>query len=158
LSTGAGPTTAKNDAGGRIGDARYFGREGKQMGEFYDADILEWSEAGNEVPDWANIIEEVESVGRSQLSAVKSLLVQALVHDLKAEAWPLVSYVPHWRAEARGFRGDAAEAFTPSMRQRIDIAELYRRALSRLPETIDGLAPLPVPDTCPVTLDDLLGE
>lgn len=139
------------------------------MGELYDADVLEWSEhqarllrsvaegkPGNEPPDWANIIEEVESVGRSQLSAVKSLLVQALVHHLKAEAWPLVPYVPHWQAEARGFRGDAAEAFTPSMRQRIDMAELYRRALSRLPDTIDGLPPLPVPPVCPVTLDELL--
>jgi len=141
------------------------------MGELYHADVLEWSEhqarllrqhaageAGNEAPDWTNIIEEVESVGRSQLSAVKSLLVQALVHDLKAEAWPLVSYVPHWRAEARGFRGDAAEAFTPSMRQRIDMAELYRRALARMPDTINGQLPLPVPTACPVTLDELLGE
>ena len=141
------------------------------MGELYDADVLEWSEhqarllrqhaagkTGNEAPDWPNIIEEIESVGRSQLSAVKSLLVQALVHDLKAEAWPLVSYVPHWRAEARGFRDDAAEAFSPSMRQRIDTAELYRRALSRLPASIDGLPPLPVPELCPVTLDELLGE
>ncbi len=141
------------------------------MGELYDADVLEWSEhqarllrqhvageAGNEAPDWDSIIEEVESVGRSQLSAVKSLLVQALAHDLKAEAWPLMSYVPHWRAEARGFRGDAAEAFTPSMRQRIDVAELYRRALARLPDTVDGQPPLPVPTACPVTLDELLGE
>jgi len=54
------------------------------MGELYDTDVLEWSEhqvallrrhavgqLSNETPDWANIIEEVESVGRSQLSAVK---------------------------------------------------------------------------------------
>ncbi len=141
------------------------------MSDLYDADVLEWSEhqaqllrrhaAGepvNECPDWANIIEEVESVGRSQLSAVKSLLVQALVHDLKVEAWPSASYVPHWRAEARGFRGDAAEAFSPSMRQRIDMAELYRRALSRLPESVDGVAPLPVLASCPKTLDELLGD
>ena len=95
----------------------------------------------NETPDWDNIIEEVESVGRGQLSAVRSLLVQALLHDLKCQAWPSSREVPHWRAEARGFRGDAAEAFTPSSRPRIDIDELYRRALSRLPESIDDQAP-----------------
>jgi len=141
------------------------------MRDLYEADVLEWSEhqaellrqhaagkPGNETPDWTNIIEEVESVGRSQLSAVRALLVQALAHDLKAEAWPLSPEVPHWRAEARGFRGDAAEAFTPSMRQRIDVADLYRRALNRLPDSIDGQAPLPVPQSCPVTLDDLLSE
>ncbi len=140
------------------------------MGGLYDTDVLEWSEQqarllrqhaagepGNEAPDWANIIEEVESVGRSQLTAVRSLLVQALIHDLKCEAWPLSRDVPHWRAEARGFRGDAADTFAPSMRQRINMADLYRRALDRLPESIDGLPPLPVPDACPVTLDELLG-
>jgi len=68
------------------------------MGDLYDTDVLEWSqhqnrllgqhaagEAGNEAPDWANIIEEVESVGRDQLYAVESLLAQALAHMLKAE-------------------------------------------------------------------------
>ena len=140
------------------------------MGELYDDDILEWSERqarllrdvaagrpGNEAPDWANVIEEIESVGRSQLSAVKSLLVQALLHDLKNAAWPLSRDVPHWRAEARGFRDEAAEAYAPSMRQHIDVAELYRKALRRMPESIDGQPPLPVPDVCPATLDELLG-
>ena len=148
------------------------------MGELYYDDILEWSEQqarllrdlaagrlGNEAPDWANVIEEIESVGRSQLNAVQSLLVQALLHDLKCAAWPLASYVPHWRAEARGFRDDAARSYSPSMsgeplgsmRQKIDVADLYRQALRRIPETIDGQPPLPVPDVCPATLDELLG-
>ena len=140
------------------------------MGDLYDDDILEWSERqarllrdvaagrrGNETPDWANVIGEIESVGRSQLSAVRSLLVQALLHDLKSAAWPLSRDVPHWRAEARGFRDEAAEAYAPSMRQHIDVAELHRKALRRLPETMDGQPSLPVPDVCPVTLDELLG-
>jgi hypothetical protein len=135
----------------------------------YDTDILIWSEhqaellrkvansdALNETPDWANIAEEIESVGRSELHAVESLLVQAILHGLKVDAWPLSLSVPHWEAEARGFRRDAARRFTPGMRQRIDIAALYAEALYRLPDTIDGEPPLPVAQTCPVTLDDLL--
>jgi len=141
------------------------------MGELYDTDVLEWSEqqarllrrvaageAGNEAPDWGNVIEEIESVGRSEFNAVRSLLVQALLHDLKITAWPLSRDVPHWRAEARGFRADAAEMFTPSMRQRVDVSQLYRRALDRMPESVDGQPPLPVPDACPFTLDELLGD
>lgn len=137
----------------------------------YETDVLEWSERqagilrriaagkpGNEAPDWPNIIEEVEDVGRSQLTAVRSLLVQAVTHDLKCQAWPEAPYVPHWRAEARGFRGDAADAFTPSMQQRIDVGALYQRALDRLPETVDGQPPLPVPQECPATLDEMLGR
>ena len=34
----------------------------------------------------------------------------------------------------------------------------YRRALRGMPETIDGQPPLPVPEACPVTLDELLTE
>jgi hypothetical protein len=138
----------------------------------YETDILEWSEhqaallrrmANGELVnsadlDWPNIAEEIESVGKSELASVKSLLVQALAHMLKAEAWPLSRDVPHWRAEARGLRSDAADRFSPSMRQKIDMAELYRRAIQRLPATIDDQPPLPVPEQCPVTLDELLGE
>jgi hypothetical protein len=51
--------------------------------------------------DWPNIDEEIEGVGRSERRACESQLVLALVHDLKAEAWPLSQDVAHWRAEAR---------------------------------------------------------
>ena len=109
-----------------------------------------------ETPDWANIIEEVESVGRSQLSAVRSLLMQALEHDLKCKAWPQSRDVPHWKTEARRFRIDAAEAFTPSMRERIDVDGLYRKAQSLLPDTMDGQPGLAVDPACPTALDELL--
>jgi hypothetical protein len=77
---------------------------------------------------------------------------------LKAEAWPLSRDAPHWRAEAVRFRGDAADRFAPSMRHRIDLGRLYRRGLRATPETVDGQPPLPVPNECPVTLDELLAE
>jgi hypothetical protein len=142
------------------------------MSDLYDADILLWSErqgkllrrraAGELVNDaeldWPNIAEEIDSVGREQLHAVQSLLRQALIHMLKAEAWPLARDAPTWRADAVRFRADAADRFAPSMRQRIDLDRIYRQALRALPDTMDGQAPLPVPDVCPVTLDELLEE
>jgi Domain of unknown function DUF29 len=140
--------------------------------DLHDADILLWSErqaellrrhaAGERVNDgaidWPNIVEEIEDVGRSERNSVESHLVQALLHDLKAEAWPLSLAVPHWRAEARGHRDDARRRFSPAMAQRIDVAKLYREALHRMPETMDGIPPLPVPDVCPVTLGELLSD
>jgi hypothetical protein len=139
------------------------------MSDLYDVDVLEWSEhqarllqqhasgkPGNEAPDWANIIEEIASVGCSQLHAVESLLVLALLRDLKSQAWPLSRDMPHWRAEARGFRRDARRQFTPSMRPKLDLAGLYADALDRLPETMDGQPPLPVDPVCAATLDELL--
>ena len=142
------------------------------MSEIYDTDLLLWSEqqakllrrvaAGervNDQVDWENVVEEIESVGRNELREVESLLVQAIAHTLKAEAWPLSRDVAHWHAEARRFRGDAAARFTPAMRQRLDMERIWRRALRAVPETIDGREPLThIPATCPVTLDELLSE
>jgi hypothetical protein len=142
------------------------------MDNIYDSDVLLWSErqasllrrvaAGERINtaelDWPNIIEEIESVGNEQRFACESNLIQALIHMLKAEAWPLSREVPHWQAEARVFRSNAARRYTPSMRQRLDLALIYSRALRGLPETIDGQPPLPVSDTCPMTLDALLSE
>jgi hypothetical protein len=138
----------------------------------YDADILIWSErqaallrrraAGELVNDaemdWSNIAEEIEDVGSNRLHAVESLLVQALRHMLKAEAWPLSIDAPSWRADAIDFRRQARRRFVPSMRQRLDVAGLYADALAAMPETIDGHPPLPMPDVCTVTLDDLLSD
>ena len=139
------------------------------MGDLYDADVLEWSEhqarllrqhvageGGNEAPDWANIIEEIESVGQSQIDAVESWWFQAFLHDLKAEAWPLARDVPTWRGDARGFRAQARRKYRPSMRQKLDVPIIYADALSAMPDTMDGQPPLPVPAVCPVTLDELI--
>jgi hypothetical protein len=111
------------------------------MGDVYDDDILVWSErqsdllrriaAGdpvNERPDWVNIIEEVESVGREQLHAVESLLLQALAHILKADGWPLARDVENWRGDSRGFRAQARRRFAPSILQNIDLAGVYADA------------------------------
>jgi len=137
----------------------------------YDGDILAWSrhqgallrriaggEAVNETLDWDNIAEEIETVGRNELRAVRSLLTQALAHMLKAEGWPSARDVPNWRADAVRFRHEALDAFTPSMRQHLDVAVLYRRALRELPESMDGQPPRNLPETCPMTLDELLSE
>src|SRR5471030_1934285 len=89
------------------------------MGDLYDEDIVLWSERQaallrqhaaaarvNDAIDWPNVIEEIESVGNEQRFAVESHLVQAMLHMLKAEAWPLSREVPHWQAEARLFRSN----------------------------------------------------
>ncbi|HJU18092.1 MAG TPA: DUF29 domain-containing protein [Stellaceae bacterium] len=142
------------------------------MNDLYETDILIWSEqqaehlrrfaaterSNDAVIDWPNIIEEIESVGREQLHAVESLLFQALVHMLKARAWPTSLATSGWQGEARGFRAQARRRFAPSMRQRIDLIGIYADALHALPETVDGVPPLPVPAECPVTLDELLAD
>ncbi|MBN9559676.1 MAG: DUF29 domain-containing protein [Alphaproteobacteria bacterium] len=141
------------------------------MVDLYDNDILTWSErqaallrrvaageAPNETPDWENIVEEIESVGRSELHRTESLLIQALRHRLKIMASPDSPEVPHWQEEAVIFQMDAARAYQPAMKQRLDLAWIYRRARHRFPTQMDGQPPLPLPEICPVTLDELLSE
>jgi hypothetical protein len=36
------------------------------------------------------------------------------------------------------------------------MADLFADALAAMPKTIDGQPPLPLPQICPVTLDELL--
>ena len=136
----------------------------------YERDALAWAEqqasllrrlaAGervNDAVDWPNVIEEVQDVGLSELRACRSLLRQALLHLLKLHAWPGSSAAAHWRDEVGAFLDDAAQRFTPSMRQRIELEELYAKALRRARETADATGePRPLPDACPFRLDDLL--
>src|SRR3954465_6163867 len=115
----------------------------------YDTDILLWSEhqaallrgraagelANDAELDWAHIAEEIQDVGSNRLHAVESLLIQALRHMLKAEAWPLSRDAPSGRAEGIDFRQQARRRVVPSMRQRIETASLYADALAAMPET-----------------------
>jgi len=139
------------------------------MSTLYDTDIVLWSErqaellrrlARGEQPndlDWENVIAEVESVGRSETSAVRSLLQRAQEHLLKAAAWPDAVPARRWIHDSGVFIRDARRGWAPSMAQRIDLAELYRDAR----ETVEDLAfeegpPGPLPAECPVTLHELM--
>lgn len=138
----------------------------------YERDALAWAEqqaallrrlaAGerlNEAVDWTHVIEEVRDVGQSELRACQSLLVQALAHLLKLHAWPSSQSAAHWRGETASFLAGARRRFTPSMRQRISLADLYADAVYEVQtgatETGDSLA---LPERCPFALDRLLAE
>ena len=141
------------------------------MNQAHETDVLEWSQrqsallrrvaAGekvNETPDWANIIEEIEDLGANAIRAVRSHLLQAMLHELKIRAWPDSRDIPHWRGEVRLQRGQAADDYTPSMRQAIDVGAIYHRALRALPDTIAGQPAALLPTVCPWTLSELLSD
>ena len=138
----------------------------------YDADILAWSEQqadllrrlarGERVNDaihWANVVDEVETVGRSELRACQGLLRQAMVHLIELHAWPNSRSAGHWRAEIAGLLSDAQDSFAPSMRQRIVLARLYARTSAQASDLTDESGePQATPESCPFSLDDLLAE
>lgn len=139
----------------------------------YDRDVLMWSErqadllrrlmAGervNELVDWANVIEEMEDVGRSELHGCQGNLAQALIHLLKLAVWPESRDVPHWGSELVTFLGNAFDHYTPSMKERLDLERLYDRALRSLEwqgSPRDRLFLLTLTG-CPFTVSDLVAE
>jgi hypothetical protein len=142
--------------------------------ELYDSDILAWSEqqaaalrrlaSRCDLPndlDLENVVEEIESVGRSELRATESFIELILAHAAKAVSAPEGLAIGHWRTECIGWQAQILRAFAPSMRQRIDMDALWRSALrvaeAALAEHGRNLAAV-LPGTCPITLDDLLVE
>ena len=135
--------------------------------DLYERDILAWSEHqadllrrlghGERVNDvdWANLAEEIEDVGRSQLNSVESLLSLIVIHILKLHCWPENEACGHWRGEIVGFQFEANKRFTASMRRKIDIEALYGYGVRRLRRETPDIS---VPTKNPFTLDDLLIE
>ena len=139
--------------------------------DLYASDVVLWSErqaealrrlrAGERVNDldWDNMIEEVESLGRSETKGVRTLLVRALEHLLKAAAWPGAVDAPAWLHEAGVFLRDARADWTPSMDRHLDVQRIHGQAR----RNVLGLAyrqgpPDPTPEACPLSLRDLLPQ
>jgi hypothetical protein len=138
----------------------------------YDVDFVLWTEEqadrlrrmrrGERVNDLdlEHVIEEIEDLGRSEFDAFESNLTIALVHLLKAAAWPASRDLGHWLSEAAGALRTARRKFAPSMLRRFDLAEAYGAARARvlLLGEMDGVAPLPLPEGCAAGLEDFIGE
>jgi hypothetical protein len=136
----------------------------------YDTDILVWSErqadllrrlaAGervNEGIDWPNVIEEVRDLGLSELRSCKSWISLACLHLFKLQTAPGAADASHWTTEIEAFLTQLQNHYTPSMRQRIEVAELYRVARRRFAQgDRDRLRGLP--EECPYRLEDFLSE
>ncbi len=108
----------------------------------YDDELLLWSEQqaaairklgrrGRNVPnelDIENVAEEIESVGRSELAAAKSHIRLVFLDLIKLFVEAGSEAPPHWRGEIVPFHSEIVGRYAPSMRQRIDVDELWRSA------------------------------
>jgi hypothetical protein len=108
----------------------------------YDDDILAWSEqqaavlcglkGRSDLPnelDLANVVEEIEGVGKSELRAVESLTRNILVHLILLWADPDASSTLGWRGEIAAWHDDMLRRISPSMQSKLDLASIWRSAL-----------------------------
>lgn len=142
------------------------------MTTLYDRDILVWSEQQAELlrrfargervngVDWENVVEEVESVGRSEAQAVESLLDVGLTDLLAVFTSRSAEPVSHWRSEARAALARAARRASPSMLPRLDLRDLWTLARDSAADKLErhGGPSRPVPDACPFTAAELLNR
>jgi hypothetical protein len=141
----------------------------------YDDDFVTWSEQQAEalralarsrpelsnVVDWENVIEEIETLGRSEWRGVESLLHQALAHILKGYCDPDSLSRIAWSVETRAFLDAARADFRNSMRRRIDMDKIWRdafRSASQEMLAYKRRVPPGIPSVSPFALDDLLQE
>ena len=140
----------------------------------YDDDIVTWAEQQaaalrelaarpelSNVVDWENLIEEVECLGRSEWKGVESQLTNALAHILKGFCDPGSLSAGPWAIETGNFLQDARKDFRNSMRQKIELDEVWRAAFERASRELSTYRrriPPGIPQECPFTLDEILAK
>ena len=113
----------------------------------YEADVYAWSErqgallrrlaAGERVNDadldWPNIAEEIESVGRSERSALSSHIANVLEHLIKLQISPATEPRAGWKETILRGRGEAEELLrdSPSLRPLLSNIIAHRLPMAR---------------------------
>lgn len=143
------------------------------MSNLYDDDFYAWTQAQARALkardaaalDWPNLLEEIETLGRSEKRALQSGLQIALTHLLKL-AYTLGSTDPMrgWRISARGGRRVAQRALAEqrSLRSQLDevlpLAYGYAKQDAHDELSDHGDSHVPFPDTCPWTPEQVLDD
>jgi hypothetical protein len=134
----------------------------------YDTDFYAWTQdqaeklraARDNRLDAEHLAEEVADLGRSELRAVEAHLLQLFVHLLKAAFSPGDAPKAGWRGEIRQHQLLLRKAFSPSMRAKIDLEELWSVARDTASDTLEqhGEGPVPGDVACPFDLDALVAR
>ncbi|WP_414834155.1 DUF29 domain-containing protein [Afifella sp. YEN Y35] len=134
----------------------------------YEADFFRWTQEQAEALrtrrladlDWANLAEEIETLGRSDRSEIRSRLTVILLHLLKWRHQP-EQRKGGWKASIFEQRVRIADLLedSPSLHSypATVLAKEYRIArLKAADET--GLPEDRFPETCPFTIEEILDE
>jgi hypothetical protein len=125
------------------------------MSDLYETDVAAWSErqsallrrvaAGeqvNEHIDWANIIDEVETVGRSERAALQSHIAVVIEHLIKLQASPATEPRNGWKESILRARSaiEANLEDNPSLRRAV--AGMVREQTVRCRKTVRAVLAL----------------
>jgi hypothetical protein len=147
------------------------------MSDLYETDVVAWSErqaallrrvaageAVNDQVDWPNIIDEVETVGRSERSALRSHIAVVLEHLIKLQASPATEPRNGWKASIIRARSSIEQDLNDSPSLRRAVAEIVqdeaRRTRRDVAKTLAlyGEQPRVEISSLTFTEDQVLGE
>jgi hypothetical protein len=121
------------------------------MSDLYETDVLAWSEnqaallrvlatgerVNNQI-DWANVVEEIESVGRSERAALASHVRVILERLAKLHVSPAIGRRAGWRESIRHARAAVAELLEASPSLGRTPQELVAREIARARSPVAG--------------------
>ena len=144
----------------------------------YETDVLAWSaeQAGllrrraagelvnDAALDWPNIAEEIESVGNSERSALRSHIATVLEHLIKLHASPAVEPRNGWKVSVLHARGGIRRALkgSPSLRREIaamiadETPDVHQEVAGTL--AVFGEQPVVAIETLTFTEEQVLGN
>ncbi|HVC57391.1 MAG TPA: DUF29 family protein [Stellaceae bacterium] len=122
------------------------------------AALLRSGAAGLKAIDAVALREFLDEWAEDMLSTVRSQLVNLMAHAVKAARSRNPDVVGHWRSECIEFHDRLVDAYRPSMRDRLNMATLWKRAGRKVDASFaDHGEPKPkLPADCPFTLDQLI--
>lgn len=132
----------------------------------YESDLYEWTKEqadalrrrAQNALDWDNLAEEIESLGTSQRSEIRSRLKVLLVHLLKWSHQPELRSAG-WRGSIREARDQIEDVLDDNPSLRVYPAECLTKAYARARRrALDETGLLSLPENCPWTIEDVLAE
>jgi Domain of unknown function DUF29 len=140
--------------------------------DLYDEDFYVWTEEQAallrerrfEALDLANLIEEVEALGRSEKSKVLNTASVIIEHLLKLQHSPAQEPRNDWRASVREHRRRLRRDLTPQLRQTLGAelralyAEIRDDTAAMLRDHGEDSAADALPATCPYTVEQIAGD
>ena len=107
------------------------------MSGLYDEDFVRWTEeqaaalrrakSSNLALDWENLAEEIESLGKSQRTELKSQTRRILRHLFKLDVSPSMEPRGGWRATIREARAEIEDVLEDSPSLRREIVDIVMR-------------------------------
>jgi hypothetical protein len=113
--------------------------------------------------DLEDLLEELETMSRSQKQAIKSLLIKLLVHLLKLKFWDNERgrNQGHWKGEIRTFRREIKDELQDSPSLKPYILEIFDECYQEARKEASDRSQLPL-DTFPIipigSLEQILDE